>query len=61
MSERPCLQENLRDIREALDRVLHALDAAELHLVAIHVHMALLALDKVHIVRSDEFIGNDLA
>lgn len=60
MSERPCAQKNLRDIREALDSVLHALDAAELHLVAIHVHMALVALDRVYIVQPEEFIGSDI-
>jgi hypothetical protein len=61
MSERPCAQEGLRELREVLDGVLHALDAAELHLVALYVQMALVALDKVHIVQSEELAENNIA
>lgn len=61
MSERRGAQNNLRDIREALESVLHALDMAELHLVAAHVHMALVALDKVQTLRPDERIRSDIA
>ena len=60
MAERHLESEQSREISKTLETALQNLDAAGLHLPAIHVHNALLALGQERTCRSVRFVASDV-
>jgi hypothetical protein len=61
MAQRRSQPEQLLGVREMLETVLQLLDQADLHLVAVHVDMALVALGREQTCWSMGYVGTDFS